>query len=83
MGVVTHEISHLKDLTHHSQQDKNTTKHQCEQCIGHADIANGIPSQAVNFVFSHSVPTIAIYVFSQFVEAQHHPYSARAPPLNS
>ena len=83
MNVATHEISHLDDFTQHSQQDKNTPNHQCEQCIGHADIANGMPSLAFNFAIIHSTSIVAVDSRSQFLTTYHQPYSARAPPLSS
>ena len=83
MNVATHEISHLDDFTQHSQQDKNTPNHQCEQCIGHADIANGMPSQAFNFAIVHSTLITPADSRSQFLTTNHHSYSARAPPLSS
>lgn len=83
MGVATHEISHLKDFTQHSQQDKNTANHQCEQCISYADIADGLASKTFDFAIVHNDSTAAVSLTSHFVDTQHQSYSARAPPLSS
>ena len=83
MGVATHEISHLDDFTQHSQPDKNAPNHQCEQCISHAGIANGLPSQSFNFAITHNVLIPVVSLTSHFVNINHQPYSARAPPVSS
>lgn len=87
IGAVTHEISHLKELTLHAQQsnhsnpEKNATKDQCGQCIASAQAVSGLP--ALPFVvylnqgeFQLSTPQVA-YLASVLIA----PYSARAPPL--
>lgn len=80
MGVVTHEISHVTDAAKHSQQDKNTTAEQCEQCISYAKVASGLALSA--FV----VPAITSglnAVSNHYFSFQSHPttaYAARAPP---
>ncbi len=84
MGVATHEISHFTDLTQHTQQhgqqDKNAPNHQCEQCISHAGIADGLASEAFVFAVESSVSIAAISLTSLFFSTSHQPYSARAPP---
>ena len=93
IGAVTHEISHVEDLTKHSQhsqnnldpskQNQNTHNEQCAQCISFAKIAGGLVTQT--FVF----PTLQIsFIVSAQLSAQptfnlHTAYAARAPPQNS
>ena len=81
MGVATHEISHLNDLNQHSQQDKNVPNHQCEQCISHADLSNGLASKAYDFAIVRSDSIAIIIETSHFAYTQLHSYSARAPPV--
>lgn len=85
MGAVTHEISHVKDLANHSQQDsskqdQNSHTDQCAQCISFAKIAGGLPAQsfilpALQASFIASTP-LSTPVSSQ----THTAYAARAPP---
>ena len=81
MGVATHEISHLNDLNQHSEQDKSAPKHQCEQCIGHADIANGLASKTFHFAVVHNESIVIDGETSHFVSTHYQAYSARAPPV--
>ena len=83
MCVATHEISHLKDLTHHSQQDKKAPNHQCEQCIIHADIADGLASKTFDFAIVHGVSIAFVGFTCHFGNTNHQPYSARAPPFRA
>ena len=84
IGVLTHEISHIKELTQqseHSNPDKNTAKEQCGQCIGSVQVTSGLPTQAFEFHLNQAQyqltkPYIA-YLASVLVAS----YSARAPPL--
>ncbi len=80
MGIATHEISHLNDLTQQNQQHKNTPNHQCEKCISHAGIENGVSSQPFIFALQQAIfiapASVAPYFFT--VTSQH--YAARAPP---
>lgn len=82
MGVATHEISHLSDLTQHSQQDKNTSNHACAKCITYASIAAGLITQAFVFAIHHSALTVTLYVSAYFASTSRQSYSARAPPLS-
>ncbi len=81
MGVATHEISHLNDLNQHSQQDKNVPNHQCEQCIAHADLSNGLASQTYDFAIVQSESIAIISETGHFANSQLQNYSARAPPV--
>ena len=84
IGLLTHEISHFSELTHqseHSDPDKNTTSEQCGQCIGSAQAASGLPTQAIvvhinQAQYQLTTPYIA-YLASVLVAS----YSALAPPL--
>lgn len=83
MGVATHEISHLADITKHSQQGKNAPAEQCEQCISYAQVANGLQSQP--FVlpgFNARFETSSSYYFNSQSTALT-AYLARAPPQTS
>ena len=80
MGIVTHEISHLADLTQQSQQHKNTPNHQCEQCISHADMQSGLASQTFVFVLQQAVSTVSLSPKSCFSTTTSQHYAARAPP---
>ena len=83
MGVATHEISHLNDFTQHSQQDKNTPNHQCEQCISHADIADGLASKTFDFAIVHVVSIAFVGFTDHFGNTNYQSYSARAPPFRA
>jgi hypothetical protein len=84
IGVLTHEISHINELTEqsdHSNPDKNTAKEQCGQCIGSAQVTSSLPTQAFEFHLNQAQyqltkPYVA-YLASVLVSS----YSARAPPL--
>lgn len=84
VGVLTHEISHINELTQqsdHSNPDKDTAKEQCGQCIGSAQAASSFPTQAFVFhvnqaQYQLTTPYVA-YLASVLVAS----YSARAPPL--
>lgn len=80
MGVATHEISHYADLVKQSQQDQNTPNHQCEQCLSHAGVANGLKPHIFVFNVEHSVSIISIKLANHFSSTSFHSYSARAPP---
>ena len=84
IGVLTHEISHINELTEqsdHSNPDKNKAKEQCGQCIGSAQVTSSLPTQAFEFHLNQAQyqltkPYVA-YLASVLVAS----YSARAPPL--
>lgn len=80
MGIVTHEISHLGDLTQQNQQHKNTSNHQCEQCISHAGIESGLASQVFVFALQQAVLIAPVSLKSYFFSTTSRHYAARAPP---
>ncbi|MES2501181.1 MAG: hypothetical protein V4545_01150 [Pseudomonadota bacterium] len=86
MGVATHEISHLSDLSQHTQQDskskqdKQAPNHQCEQCISHADVENGLATSAFVLANSSSVSLPVTETYFSFFNLPNRAYSARAPP---
>ena len=81
MGVATHEISHLNDVNQHGEQNKSAPNHQCEQCIGHADLSNVLASNTYDFAIIRSDSIAIISETSHFAHTQLHSYSARAPPV--
>ena len=80
MGIVTHEISHLADLTQQSQQHKNTPNHQCEQCISHAGMESGLASHTFAFALQQAVSIVPVSLESYFFSTTNQHYAARAPP---
>ncbi len=80
MGIVTHEISHLADLTQQSQQHKNTANHQCEQCISHAGIENSLGSQTFVFALQQAISIAELSFKAHFFSTTSQHYAARAPP---
>ncbi len=80
IGISTHEISHFSDLTQHSQQDKQVPNHQCEQCISHADLENGLAESAFVFSVNQFVSLTANERYFSFFNLPNCTYSARAPP---
>ncbi|WP_232415544.1 hypothetical protein [Methylotenera versatilis] len=80
MGIATHEISHLADLTQQNQQHKNTPNHQCEQCISHAGIENGLNSQPFVFALQQTISIAPVSLKSYFFSTTSQHYAARAPP---
>jgi len=86
MGIATHEISHFSDLIQDSQpdskskQDKQSPNHQCEQCISHADIGNGLAESAFVFAVNQFVSLSANELYFWFINLPNRTYSARAPP---
>lgn len=80
VGVATHEISHLTDISHHSQQDKKIPAEQCAQCISYAEVASGLELSAFIIpVISASLITTSSHFFS-FQPYLSTAYAARAPP---
>jgi hypothetical protein len=80
IGAASHEISHLKDLSHTSKQDQNTHQNQCEQCVSFAKVASGLIGHVFIFIapeigFQKDLTTnvIAVSLVSFY-------FSARAPP---
>lgn len=79
-GLVTHEITHLKELTQHSQSDKHQSKDQCRLCVAYAHLV-GVMTQALQW----SLPELSyLAVISALAIAIQRPtlaaYAARAPP---
>lgn len=83
MGIVTHEISHLSELTQQGQQHKNTPNHQCEQCISHAGIESGLASKAFVFALQPAASIVPVSLKSYFFATTSQHYAARAPPQNA
>ena len=79
-GIVTHEISHLKELTQQSQPDKKQGSEPCTLCISLAHAAGALPLTAAWLLPPLAVQhaTSAVY----FIARSHHVavYAARAPP---
>jgi len=80
IGVATHEINHVVDATKHSQQDKNTTTEQCEQCISYAKVANGLQLSGFDIPEMGSALSATIGHYADFQSYLATAYTARAPP---
>lgn len=80
MGIATHEISHLGDLTQQNQQHKNAPNHQCELCISHAGIEGGVSSHPFAFALQQSVSIAPVSSKPYFFSTTSQHYAARAPP---
>lgn len=80
IGAVTHEISHFSDFAKHGQQDKNSQTEQCKQCIGYAEVANGLLSQAPVLAANNAEFIASSSYHFNFQTQLNSPYSARAPP---
>jgi hypothetical protein len=80
MGAATHEISHIEDFTKHSQNDKNTHKGHCAQCLSYAEIASGLQSQPFTFHFATAQFTAATFHQLSYSSLTYTAYAARAPP---
>ena len=88
MGAVTHEISHVKNLVSHSQQDqskqdKNTHNEQCGQCISFAKIAGGLVAQSFALPALQASFIAATPLSTPASSQVHTAYAARAPPYLS
>lgn len=90
IGAVTHEISHVEDLTKHSQQNQNnldpskqnqnTHSEQCAQCISFAKIAGGLVTQSFVFPTLQTSFIVSTQLSTQPSPNPHTAYAARAPP---
>jgi hypothetical protein len=83
IGIGTHEISHLKELSQHSQPEKNTTSEHCGQCIAHAQMLGAAPSQAFVLSFVQSQLHFSTVYVANLESALSAAYRARAPPKTS
>lgn len=83
MGIAAHEISHLKQLTQHSQPDKNTANEQCGQCIAYAQSAHGIGTSNLDIPLSTAQFQLPIFYAAKLESVLNTPYRARAPPATS
>ena len=93
IGAVMHEISHVEDLTKHSQQNQNnldsskqnqnTQSEQCAQCISFAKIAGGLVTQTFVFPTLQTSFIVSAQLSAQPTPNPHTAYAARAPPQNS
>lgn len=79
-GLVTHEISHLKELTQHSQPDKKQGNEPCTLCISLAHAADALTHSP-----QWSLPPRAVQTppEARLIQVRSHHvtvYAARAPP---
>jgi len=81
MGVISHEISHFKQLTHQNKTDKNTTSEQCGQCIAYAQLANTAPANVFIIPIIEAEFHFATAHVANLTTRLSAPYSARAPPF--
>lgn len=80
-GLVTHEISHLKELTQQSQPDKKTGSEPCTLCVSAAHAMGALPT-----TLSWALPLVTVEVFHPLAARIGHAqpmavYAARAPPV--
>lgn len=80
IGLATHEISHIVLADKHTQQDKNTTTEQCEQCISYAKVANGLQLSAFDILEFAPDLSEAVDFYANFYSPITTAYAARAPP---
>ncbi|MEY3861681.1 MAG: hypothetical protein RIR60_47 [Pseudomonadota bacterium] len=81
IGLSTHEIKHVNELSQHSQQQhKKAANEPCAQCLSYAQVAHGLSSA------SYSLAAISAG-FAQHSNQPFQPssalvraYAARAPP---
>jgi hypothetical protein len=80
IGAATHEISHIEDFTKHSQDDKNSHKSHCAQCLSYAEVAGGL--QSLPFTFHFGTAEFSTVTFQQlsYSSLTYTAYAARAPP---
>ncbi len=80
-GIVTHEISHIKELTQQSQPDKKQGNESCTLCISMAHAAGALTQSP-----QWSLPPLASFILSTATVIADYTqcvavYSARAPPF--
>ncbi len=85
IGTAAHEISHIDDLNKHnqpkhSQDDKNTHKGHCEQCLSYAQVASGLQSQPFTFHFATAEFSTVTFQQASYSLFNYTAYAARAPP---
>lgn len=79
-GVVTHEITHIKELAQHSQSDKHQSKDQCRLCVAYSHLV-GVMTQALQWSLPELsylavISALAISILGPTLAV----YAARAPP---
>ncbi|WP_029147509.1 hypothetical protein [Methylophilus sp. 5] len=80
-GIVTHEISHINELTQQSQPDKKQGNEPCALCVSLAHAAGTLtqtPQWHLPPLTSFAIPTTAVIAVNTYRIAV---YSARAPPF--
>jgi len=80
-GFVTHEISHLKELTQQSQPDKKTGSEPCTLCVSTAHTLGTLPTAltwALPLATAEGFHPFAVISGRSKVVAV---YAARAPPV--
>jgi hypothetical protein len=85
IGAATHEISHIEDLNKHnqakhSQDDKNSHKGHCAQCLSYAEVAGGLWSQPFTFHFATAEFSTVTFQQLSYPSLTYTAYAARAPP---
>lgn len=80
-GIVTHEISHINELTQHSQPDKKQGNEPCTLCISLAHATGDLTHSPQWSVPPQTSFTLSTAVFIAVQATRVANYSARAPPL--
>jgi len=81
MEVISHEITHFKQLTHQNKTDKNTTSEQCGQCIAYAQSANSTPASSFTISITEGEFHFTTAYLANLTTRLSPSYSARAPPI--
>jgi len=83
MGVVTHAVSHIGDEHEHHQQESDSAKSHCEQCLSFSHATNATPAATFQFQVSTSSHAFTPCPLASDNSVTATSYSARAPPLTS
>lgn len=80
-GLVTHEISHLKELTQQSQPEKKTGTEPCTLCVAAAQSVGTLPTALVWAVPLSTAMAVCLPLLVLRMGEPLALYAARAPPL--
>lgn len=81
IGLTTHEISHVNELSQHSQQQhKKAASEPCAQCLSYAQVAHGFTSASYSLTAISAGFAQHTKHYSKPASALARAYAARAPP---
>lgn len=80
-GIVTHEISHIKELTQQSQPDKKQGNEPCTLCISIAHAAGALTQTPQWSLPPQTSFTLSSAVVTAIQTSRVAVYCARAPPF--